>query len=198
MLQQINLEKQQVIKISSEGCVKLWLDAAEVCRLTYACPFKPNTRLTCRKPSEIGVAWKQCPGPANQKRMAFIFNYYGTEVYRHALSTTHQEETAERIMTSMGIVMDVGPTGMRLGQKTCIQQQYSCCAKNTKNNILRAGWATHCVRVNLEQGATQTKQNYKRPKEVFFNTHINPTGERVVEKVSPNCRIMCVCWHLCG
>jgi hypothetical protein len=178
--------------LCNQACVAMWLEAAEVCQLTYACPYKPNTRLSCRQPSEIGMAWKQCSGPANCKRMAFIFDYYGSEVYRRALSTSHQEATTKHIMATMGIQMDVRPAEMRGGQKTCVQQQYSYCAKNHKNNILRVGWHKHHVRVNLEQGKARTNRNWKRPKEVFFNSRRNPhlPGERVVDKVSATC---CIC-----
>jgi hypothetical protein len=186
MLSAINLDKMHVTTICNQRCVALWLDAADVCKLTYACPYKPNTRLSCRKPGDIGLAWKQCSGPANCKRMAFIFDYYGTEVYRRALSTTRQEATTKHIMETLGVVMDVLPGDMRGGQKTCIQQQHSYCAKNRKNNILRVGWQKHHVRVNLEQGAAKTKKNWKRPKEVFFNCCIDPSspGRPLVEKVS--------------
>ena len=122
--------------------------------------------------------------------MAFIFDYYGTEVYLRAVNTTHQEATTKQIMATMGIVMDVQPTEMPGGQKTCIQQQYSCCAKNRKNNILRVGGNKHHVRVNLEQGKAQrNNKNWKRPKEVFFNSRIDPKmpGEAMVEKVSTTC-----------
>jgi hypothetical protein len=134
------------------------------------------------------VAWKQCAGPENRKRIAFIFDYYGSEVYRRALSTTHQEATTKHIMETMSIIMDVLPTEMRGGQKTCVQQQYSYCAKTHKNNILRVGWNKNHVRVNLEQGKARTNKNWKRPKEVFFNSCMNPSrpGETVVDKVSIN------------
>jgi hypothetical protein len=89
-------------------------------------------------------------------------------------------------METLGVVMDVLPGDMRGGQKTCIQQQHSYCAKIRKNNILRVGWQKHHVRVNLEQGAAKTKKNWKRPKEVFFNCCIDPSspGRLLVEKVS--------------
>ncbi len=103
-------------------------------------------------------------------------------------------------MATMGIEMDVRPAEMRGGQKTCVQQQYSYCAKTRKNNILRVGWNKHHVRVNLEQGkASKTNKNWKRPKEVFFNSRINPNipGDTVVEKViTTSCMGgMVVCWH---
>ncbi len=132
MLKAITLDKQQVTTLCNQNCVTLWLDAANVCNLTYVCPYKPNTFLPCRTPSDIGLAWKQCSDPANCKRMAFIFDYYGTEVYRRGLSTTHQDVTTNHIMTTIGIVMDVPPAAMRGGQKTCIEQQYSYCAKTLK------------------------------------------------------------------
>ena len=188
MLHSINVEKQEVTRLCNQQCVTMWLDAAEVCQLTYECPYKLDTRLSCRKPSDIGLAWKQCSGPANCKRMAFIFDYYGTAVYRRALNTTHQDLSTRHVMATMGISLDVQPEEMSSGQKTCIQQRYIYCAKTSKNNILRVGWNIHRVRVNLEQGKTQTKRNWKRPKEVFFNSRIDPTGqvkESVVEKVSP-------------
>ena len=164
----------------------LWLEAAEVCQLSYECPFKPDTRMWCQRPSDIGLAWKQCSDPVNCKRMAFIFDYYGSEVYRRALSTTHQEAMTKQIMETMSIEMDVLPSEMRGGQKTCIEQRYSYCAKTRKNNILRVGWNKHHVRVNLEQGKEKHKKNWKRPKEVFFNSCKNPAiaGELVVKKVS--------------
>jgi hypothetical protein len=191
MLNAINQDKKHVTRICNQRCVSLWLAAAEVCQLTYACPYKPETRLLCRKPSEIGVAWKQASGPAACKRMAFIFDYYGSEVYRRALGTTHQEETTQHIMATMGIEMDVLPAEMRGGQKTCIEQQYSYCAKNFKNNQLRAGWNKHHVRVNLAQGKARTNKNWKRPKAVFFNSHNHPNiqGETLVEKVSTSGRM---------
>ena len=195
MLTAINDDKQAVTALCNAACVALWLEAADMCKLTYACPYKADTQLSCRKASDIGLAWKQCSGPANCKRMAFIFDYYGTEVYRRALSTTHQEATTTHIMATMDIVLDVLPTEMRGGQKTCLQQQYSYCAKTHKNNILRVGWKQHHVRVNLEQGKAERRRNWKRPKEVFFNSRRNRTieGETpVVDKVSMIAR-MVVC-----
>ena len=191
MLKAITLDKQQVTTLCNQNCVTLWLDAANVCNLTYVCPYKPNTFLPCRTPSDIGLAWKQCSDPANCKRMAFIFDYYGTEVYQRGLSTTHQDVTTNHMMTTIGIVMDVLPAAMRGGQKTCIEQQYSYCAKTLKNNILRAGWKKHHVRINLEQGNPRPNKNWKRPKEVFFKRLLNPTipGHAVVEKVSTNCKV---------
>jgi hypothetical protein len=189
MLDVINHNKKAVTALCNEDCGALWLEAADVCKLTYACPYKPNTRLSCRRPSDIGLAWKQCSGPANCKRMAFIFDYYGSEVYRCALRTSHQEATTKHIMATMGIVMDVLPSEMRGGQKTCVQQQYSYCAKNKKNNILRGGWNKHHVRVNLGQGNVGTSKNWKRPKTVFFKSIRDPgTAEKTVERVSNPCR----------
>ena len=197
MLQTINEDKQTVTRLCNSACVAMWLDAADVCKLTFACPYKRDTQLSCRRPHDIGLAWKQCSGPDNRKRMAFIFDYYGTEVYRRALGKTHQAATSEHIMATMGVVMDVGQTEMRSGHKTCVQQQYSCSAKNGKNNILRVGWNQHHVRVNLEQGKGRTNKNWKRPKEVFFNSRRdkNVVGEMtVVEKVStPGCGCMGAC-----
>ena len=179
----------------------MWLAAANICNLTYRCPYNPNKRLTCHKISDIGLAWKQCSGPDNCKRMAFIFDYYGSEVYQRALSTTHQEATTKQIMTTMGIVMDVSPAEMRSGHKTCIQKQYSYCSKNTKNNILRPGWYKNHVRVNREQGKARPNKNWKRPKEVFFNSGlaVDDTGDTVVEMVRTIATMTCwvVCWH-CG
>jgi hypothetical protein len=199
MLNTINSDKQQVTTLCNQGCVAMWLEAAEVCKLTHACPYKVNTHLSCRKPGDIGLAWKQNSGPANCKRMAFIFDCYGTAVHRRAACATHQETTTKHIMATMGIAMDVLPAEMRGGQKTCVQQQCSYCAKNTKNNILRAGWNNHHVRVNLEQGNTRTKKNWKRPKEVFFNSRPVPNtlAERATEKVNLTCCMLAssVCCH---
>jgi hypothetical protein len=194
MLKDINSDKQEVNKICHQSCVTMWLAAAEVCQLTYACPYNPDKRLLCRRPADIGLAWKQCSDPDNCKRIAFIFNYYASELYERALGGTHQNIITNHIMKTLGIEMDVQPTEMRGGQMTCIQQQYSICAKNMKNNILRAGGNKHNVRVNLEQGKARTNKNLKRPKEVFYNWRkdLDIQGGRSVERVSTN-RNVIVC-----
>jgi hypothetical protein len=201
MLAVINADKQHVTTLCNQRSIALWLEAADVCNLTYACPYRPNTRLSCSKPGDIGMAWKQCSGPANCKRIAFIFDYFGSKIYPRALGTTHQAATTKHIMATMGITMDVQPGEMREGQKTCVDQMYSYAAKNAKNNILRTGWKQHHVRVNIEQGKARTKKNWKRPKEVFFNNHSNPNtaGETTVVMVSTARRMWCIviCWHAC-
>jgi hypothetical protein len=186
MLNVINSDKAEVTTFCNEGCAALWLDAACVCDLTHACPCNPNKRLACRKPSDIGVAWKQSPGPVNCKRMAFMFHHCGAVVCQRAVNTSHQNQTTREIMTSMNIVMDVLPSEMRSGQKTCVEQRCSCCAKNGMNNLLRGGCNKHHVRVNLEQGKNKRlNQNWRRPKDVFFicRNDNNNKGERFVEQV---------------
>jgi hypothetical protein len=152
MLQTINNDKRRVTELCGRQCVQLWLEAAMLCGLTYECTATPGRHLACRKPSDIGLAWKQNCGPLNCKRIAFIFNFYGTEVYRRAFSTTHQEATTRYVMATLGIVIDVPPAAMCHGQKTCVQQQCSATLHIRKNNILRVGRNNHNVRVSLEQG----------------------------------------------
>ena len=61
--------------------------------------------------------------------------------------------------------------------------------RNLPPDILRAGWHQHHVRVNLEQGKAGRKPNWKRPKEVFFNSRRDPGNAEatLVEKVSRPC-----------
>jgi hypothetical protein len=186
MLSEINADKKELALLFDRKCVAMWLDAADVCNLTVADRFKPNTRLSCHKPGDIAMAWRECSGPVNCKRMAFIFDYYGTELHQRALNTTHQVATTKNIMDKLGIVMDVLPEDMRSGQKTCVEQMYSYASKNRKNNISRVGWKRHHVRVNLGEGETKTtSKNWKRPKEVFFNSRNDPNeaGKTIVQKV---------------
>ena len=202
MLSAIDEDKRIVARLCTQRCVALWLDAAQVCKLTYACTYKTNTQLPCQSPHDLGVAWRQCASPENCKRMAFIFNYYGTELYRRAWGTTHQEVTTSHITETMNIVMDVGPADMLGGQRNCLQQQYSTSANTRKNNIWRSGAGQHGVRVNIEQGTTRTKPNYKRPKETFFISRHDPlmpreTRETVEEKVSNQCRRWVACVNAC-
>jgi hypothetical protein len=187
MLHTINNDKKRVTELCGQQCVQLWLEAAKLCGLTYECTSTPGRHLVCRKPRDIGLAWKQNSGPLNCKRIAFIFDFYGTEIYRRAFSTTHQEATTRYVMATLGIAMDVPPAAMCRGQKTCVQQQYSATSHIRKNNILRVGRNNHDVRVSLEQGSEGTNKNWKRPKEVFFNIRSDPTSNqksRLVEKVS--------------
>ena len=169
MLSAINRDKKAVTTLSGQQCVRLWVEAAALCEFTFECPATPGRRLACRNASDLGRAWRQDGGTRNCKRVAFIFHFYGTEVYRRALSTTHQEATAYNIMATLGVVMDVPPAEMRLGQKTCVQQQYSATSNVRKHNILRLGGKQHNVFVNLEQGDSNGEhKNWKRPKAIFF------------------------------
>lgn len=186
MLKTIDVDKQAVTNLCNQSCDALWLEAAGVCNLTYKSIYNNNAPTPCRKPSDIGTAWRQCAGAENCKRLAFIFDYYGSVMYPRALKTTHQSQTTKHVMSMMNIVLDVNPGEMRGGQKTCIEQQYSYCAKTHKNNLLRGGWNKHHVRVNRQQGqGAKENKNWKRPKEVFFNTRSDQQneGKRVVEKV---------------
>jgi hypothetical protein len=198
-LKEINQDKKSVTTLCGQQCLLIWLEAALLCELTYECPATPGRRLACQKPHDIGLAWKQDAGALNCKRIAFIFDFYGTEVYRRALSTTHQEATSYHIMERLGVVMDVPPEAMLHGQKTCVQQQYSATSNIRKNNILRMGSNKHHVRVNREQGNARKNVNWKRPKQVFFNSHTDPNDHKtkVVDKVSSNYAKagMCRCWY---
>jgi hypothetical protein len=136
------------------------------------------------------MAWKQDSGATNCKRMAFIFDYYGTEVYKRAVCATHQDVTAKHVLAQLGIQIDKPSAEMRGGQKNCVQQQYSAASKTKKNNILCVGTKAHRVRVNREQGKhSSAKPNWKRPKEVFFNSTNDPSKPscKIVTKVSGHC-----------
>jgi hypothetical protein len=186
LLEEINADQKRVGHICGQQCLQLWLEAAELCELTYECPATPGRRLACHSRRDIGLAWKQDNGPVNCKRIAFIFDFYGTEVYRRALSTTHQEETSCHVMARLGIVMDVSPSAMRHGHKTCVQQQYGYTSNMQKNNLLRKGSRHHGVRVNLERANAGSNKNWKRPKHVFFNLREDKSDppKKVEEKVS--------------
>ena len=186
MLETIDEDKKRVAHLCGQQCVKLWLEAASVCEMTFMCPSTPGRRLPIRKLSDIGLAWQQDPGRITCKQIAFVFDFYGTEVYRRAFSTTHQEMTFALVMDRLGVQMDVLPSEMEHGQKTCVQQLYSCTANWRKNNVLRQGKHLHGARVCLTQGATRTSLNWRRPKDVFFIMRPN-NGDRknqLIEKVS--------------
>jgi hypothetical protein len=187
LLREINDDKKRVGLICGQQCIQLWLEAANLCDLTFECPATPGRRLACRRRHDIGVAWKQDSGPRNCKKIAFIFDFYGSEVYRRALSTTHQDATSSHVLAKLGVRMDVSTTAMTHGHKTCVQQQYGNTSKVHKNNLLRMGYNHHQVRVNRERAKVDTnKPNWKRPKHVFFTVRgdlSNPT-KKVVETVS--------------
>jgi hypothetical protein len=187
MLKEINTDRQSVNERCGMACVQLWLEAATICNLTYECKYTPGRHQSCELTSDIGVAWKQDSGATNCKRMAFIFDYYGIEVYKRAVNATHQDVTAKTVLAQLGIQINEPSADMRGGQKNCVQQQYSAAAKTKKNNILRVGTKAHKVRVNREQGKhSSTKPNWKRPKDVFFNTTNDPSAPsgKIVTKVS--------------
>ena len=187
MLGDINRDRQCVNQLCGMACVEMWLEAASICNLTYECKYTPGRRQSCTSTGNIGIAWKQDSGSINCKRIAFIFDYYGSEVYKRAVGATHQDVTAMNVLGQLGIEIDDPTDDVRGGQKNCVQQQYSAAAKTKKNNILRIGTKANNVRVNREQGKQcSTKSNWKRPKEVFFNsTNVaSELGGKRVTKVS--------------
>ena len=168
MLKTIDEDKQNVDHLCGLECMNLWLEAAAVCEMTFACPYTPGRRLPCRKVSDIGLAWLQDTGPHMCKQMAFVFDFYGTVVYRRAWASTHQEVTYSVVMEKLGVQMDVLPSEMTGGQKTCGEKMYSCTANVRKNNILRLGQLQHHSRVSVAQGETRNSMSWRRPKYVFF------------------------------
>ena len=168
MLETIDSDKQNVAHICGQELVKLWLEAASICGMTFACPHTPGRRLPCRKPTDIGLAWLQDTGPLICKQMAFIFDFYGTVVYRRAFASTHQEVTYAMVMDRLGVQMDVNPAEMTHGQKTCVQKLYSNTANVRKNNVIRLGQSQHHSRVCVAQGESGMSTNWRRPKYVFF------------------------------
>ena len=185
MLKTINNDKMTVTSYFSGRCVEMWLEAAEVCQLTYKCPHNPMIRQPCRKLSDIGLAWRQCGDSVNCKRMAFIFDFFTKTLHQRALNQTHQASLTSGVMQSMGIVFDVLPADMPPGHKNCIQKLYSNWTKVQKENTLRGGRQKHNLRVNLGKGSSQTQQNWKRPKEVFFIQGDDPDwpGKKLLQKV---------------
>jgi len=185
MLKSINDDKEAVIAYIKSRCVEMWLEAAEVCQLTYECVHNSRFRQPCRKVSDIGLAWKQCGDSMNCKRMAFIFGFYTRALYQRALNQTHQAAITNGVLKSMGIVMDVRPADMPPGNKNCVQKLYSNWTKVEKENTLRGGLFRNKVRVNLGKGSGQTNKNWKRPKQVFFIKRDDPDrpGEKLLEKV---------------
>jgi len=183
MLTVINDDKEKVASICNTHLAAMWLDAAEVCNLTYKCPFDARIRQPCRKLSDITVAWNKCAGSRNAKRIAFIFDYYGSVVHQRALSTTLEKATASEVLRRMGIIFDVAH--LKGGSKNCVRQQYSYCSKNQKYNLLRGGCGRHRVSVNLGLGKQQTKKNWKRPKHIFFvyREERERPGVKVIETV---------------
>ena len=184
MLTRINNDQTEVDGICLRHLAAMWLDAAEVCSLTYKCPFNARIRQPCRKLSDITLAWTECAGTENCKRIAFIFDYYGSVVHQRALSTTLQTTTTSEVLRTMGIVFDVA--NMKGSSKNCVWQQFSSCNKEHKSNLLRGGIGKHGVRVNLGLGKQQQKKNWKRPKHIFFiyrKDKERPSID-VIEKVS--------------
>ena len=183
LLTVINDDKERVASICTAHLAAMWLDAAEVCNLTYKCPFDSRVRQPCRKLSDITVAWTECAGSKNAKRIAFIFDYYGSVVHQRALGTTLQTATASEVLRRMGIIFDVAH--LKGGSKNCVRQQFSYCSQNQKYNLLRGGYQKHRVSVNLGLGNQQTKKNYKRPKHIFFvyREERERPGMKVIETV---------------
>ena len=121
--------------------------------------------------------------------------------WRHGLPACSQHHSsgsnhAAHFVTTVNIKMDVTPSGMRKGQKSCAEQQCSNCAKIWKHDFLRERRGMDSkVSVNKAQGkgAMKRSKNWKRPETDFFIDRIQSgnEGETIVEEVSEIWRMSC-------
>jgi hypothetical protein len=86
MQRQVLQDKQKATHIISGKLHKLMHDAANITMMTYCCKVIGHT-LQCINSKDIQPAWMQDKSEENMQRLAWMFYYYGTEIYRMGRST---------------------------------------------------------------------------------------------------------------
>jgi hypothetical protein len=170
--------------------------AAEITGMTYKCKYTQYV-LPCIKTRDIRMAWVQDGSAENQKRLAWMFYYYGSELYKTGIAITHGDWVEQKVMKTFNISY-VHMNALTTKQSTCVQQLYSKKMNDIRSNLMRPGpTVTHTSQIKVEQPKVDGlfRKNYKREKTTFFSTFdvtniskwnkvsITITGRQVMELV---------------
>ena len=144
--------------------------AANITGMTYRCNLTNHT-LACINTKDIRLSWMQDGGEENLQRLAWIFYYYGTELYRLGRSSlSHGEWVEQKVLWNLNVAY-VHLNDIPIGQTTCVQQLYAKKFSDLRTNILRRHTAfRHASAVKKEQPkvAGLFKKHFKRGKSTFF------------------------------
>ena len=107
------------------------------------------------------------------KRIAWMFYYHGSEIYKQQLSVMHGEWVEQKVMKIFNIQY-VHVNELTVNQRSCVQQLYSKRMNDLRTNMLRRNKAflAHQSQIRKEQPKESAafSNNFRREKTVFFST----------------------------
>jgi hypothetical protein len=193
------MQKQVIQEAKAAGLTigseihQLLHDAAEITGMSYCCKLTGHT-LPCINSKDIRLSWMQDGSAENLQRLAWMFYYYGTELYRLGRSSlSHCEWVERKIMTEMNVAY-VHLERIPIGTRTCVQQLYGRNFNNVRTNIMRRGASfQHASYVKVEQPKVEGlfKKNFKRGKSTFFVT-VDVDNSAAWHKVNRNLFFVCI------
>jgi hypothetical protein len=169
---------------------KLLHEAATITGMTYNDTHTKHS-LACINGRDIRASWMQDGSEVNQKRLAWIFYYYGTEIHKTALGVSHGDVVEQKVLATFNVTY-VHFTDLNIKQRTCMQQLYSQKMNALRTNILRKG--ANCKHLSLickEQPRVEglMKKNFKHGKTTFF-VYRASTEHQAWHKVSTKTRVV--------
>lgn len=156
----ITLEQQQLLR-----------EGAAITGMTYTCKHT-NHALACINSRDIRASWIKDGSEANLKRMAWMFYFYGCEIYKNVKGVHHGVWVEQKVLDAFNVEY-VHITELDIKQRTCVEQLYSHTMNGLRTNILRRNpQFQHASLVRKEQPKVLGffKKHFKRSKTTFFVT----------------------------
>jgi len=164
-------DKRLAGELITQELHELIRNAATITGMKY-CDRLTSHSLACVNSRDVRRSWSQDGSAANLQRLAWMFYYYGTIVYKVGCGKTHGEWVEKKVMAKLNVKY-VHLMQLDIKQATCIQQLYSQKLNAIRTNIMRRNDTFHhCSMVTCEQPKDSTiyQKHYKRPKSTFFVT----------------------------
>jgi hypothetical protein len=187
---QVMGEKKECEAIIAMEIQKLLREAASITGMTYNDTHTKHS-LACINGRDIRASWMQDGSDINQKRLAWMFYYYSTEIHKTALGVAHGDVVEQKVLATFNVTY-VHLTNLNIKQRTCVQQLYSQKMNAMRQNILRKGpTCTHLSLIRKEQPRVKElrKKHFKRGKATFFVYPASPEHQ-AWQKVSTNTRVV--------
>ena len=182
LVEDINTDKQEVIRLAQLEVHKIIVKSAHVCGLRWSCPATHTMELVTTI-KEVRNAWFANGGPANTMRIAWILYYFPTVLYLQGTAgTRHQVEVERTILNKMQVEYldeDRGVGNMR--SRTAIQQVYTMVFNHVRANMLRKSNVAnrHKVGVSIEKPKEGNFGSRRRRKTEFFISDRDSRVEKV-------------------
>ena len=110
-------EQKRAETIVAAETVSLLGTATKITGMTYHNKLT-GQQLPCIKPRDVRDSWTQDGSDSNMKRLAWIFYYYGSELYQQNLSITHGEWVEQKLMHIFNFKY-VHVEELAVNQRTC-------------------------------------------------------------------------------